>query len=89
MSNPSTITPTGDMTIFEVADLKGRIQTALKTGSPVTLDLHQVGTVDASVLQLFIAASLADNLELVQIPDRAAEHLARLGWVSPKGHKAA
>ena len=89
MSAATTLTPTGDLTIFEVGDLKGKIQSSLAGGGPLTIDLSQAGALDASALQVLIAATVSGSVELAQIPTRAAEQLARLGWIPPKEHRAA
>ena len=89
MTDPTRCVPTGDITIFEIAEFKGQLQAAIDLGQGVAIDLGQAGTLDISALQTLIAACEAGPMELMNVPKLVAGQLARLGWVPPKGCKVA
>ncbi len=89
MTDPTRCVPTGDITIFEIAEFKSHLQAAIDLGQGVAIDLAQAGTLDISALQTLIAACEAGPLELVNVPKRVAGQLACLGWVPPKECKVA
>lgn len=74
--------PTGDITIFEIADFKTQLQAALDVGQPVTIDLGQTGNLDISALQLLIAACRSESVHLANVPPPIAARLGQLGWRS-------
>ena len=43
VTDPTPYVPTGDITIFEIAEFKSQIQAALDIGQRVTIDLGQAG----------------------------------------------
>lgn len=85
MTDPKPYVPTGDITIFEVAEFKNQLQAALDLGQGVTIDLGQAGTLDISALQTLIAACGTSPVEIRNTPKRVADQLACLGWAPPKG----
>jgi hypothetical protein len=87
VTDPTRCVPTGDITIFEIAEFKSQLQAALDLGQGVAIDLGQAGTLDISALQTLIAACEAGPMELMNIPKRVAGQLACLGWVPSKGCK--
>lgn len=84
MAAPVIFAPSGDLTIFEIADVKARLQEALKQGPAGVIDLAQVGEVDASALQLLIAVCRSGAVQLANPSARVADLLARVGWTQPK-----
>ncbi|MEQ1794960.1 MAG: STAS domain-containing protein [Nitrospira sp.] len=89
MTDPTPYVPTGDITIFEIAEFKSQLQAAIDLGQGVTIDLGQAGTLDISALQTLIAACEAGPVDITNAPKRIADQLACLGWVPPKGCKVA
>lgn len=85
MTGPMHLAPSGDLTIFEISDFKAQLQTGLKQGQGITVDLGETGTVDASALQLLIAACLHESVQLINVPARVTERFAQMGWTRPKG----
>lgn len=85
MTDPTRCVPTGDITIFEIAEFKNLLQAAIDLGQGVAIDLGQVGTLDISAIQTLIAACDAGPMELMNVPKPVAGQLACLGWVPPKG----
>ncbi len=85
MTDQMPYVPTGDITIFEVAEFKSQLQAALDLGQGVTIDLGQAGTLDISALQTLIAACEAGPVEIRNTPKRVADQLACLSWAPPKG----
>lgn len=80
MSEPVTISPSTDMTIFEVSELKQNLLDALAAGSAVTLDLTHAGNIDASGLQTMMAAHRSGKLILQGLSVATIETFRRLGW---------
>jgi len=89
VTDPTPYVPTGDITIFEIAEFKSQIQAALDIGQRVTIDLGQAGTLDISALQTLIAACEAGPVQIRNAPKRVSDQLACLGWVPPKGGQVA
>jgi ABC-type transporter Mla MlaB component len=87
MTEPNRMTPLGDLTIFEITGFTSQLQAALAKGETTVIDLCHIGTVDASALQILIAACESGAAELVNAPKRVAEQLTCLGWVPSKGCK--
>lgn len=85
MTGPMHLAPSGDLTIFEICDFKAQLQTGLKQGQGVTVDLGETGTVDASALQLLIAACRQESVQLINVPARVTERFTQMGWTRPKG----
>ncbi|MDO9117798.1 MAG: STAS domain-containing protein [Nitrospira sp.] len=85
MTDPLLLAPSGDLTIFEISDFKTQLQAGLKQGQGITVDLGETGTVDASALQLLIAASLHESVQLINVPARVTERFVQMGWTRPKG----
>jgi anti-anti-sigma regulatory factor len=79
------LAPNGDLTIFEISDFKVQLQSGLKQGQGVTIDLGETGTVDASALQLLIAACRHESVQLINVPARVTERFTQMGWTRPKG----
>lgn len=85
VTDPTPYVPSGDITIFEIADFKSQLQAALDLGQGVAIDLGQAGALDISALQTLIAACTAGPVNIRNAPKRVAGQLACLGWVPPKG----
>lgn len=85
MTSPMHLAPNGDLTIFEISDFKVQLQSGLKQGQGVTIDLGETGTVDASALQLLIAACRHESVQLINVPARVTERFTQMGWTRPKG----
>ena len=77
----TTLVVLGDVTIFEVADWKQRLCASLAAGE-VRLDLSNAGHIDASGVQLLLAAHCTGKLVLHDVPAAVAEEFERVGWVS-------
>lgn len=84
MTDTTLCLPTGDITIFEIAEFKTQLQAALDIGQPVTIDLGQAGTLDISALQLLIAACRSESVHLTNVPAALASRLTQLGWEKAK-----
>lgn len=50
MTGPMLLVPTGALTIFEIVDLKAKLQAGLEQGQGITIDLGEAGSLDASAL---------------------------------------
>lgn len=85
MTSPMHLAPSGDLTIFEICDFKAQLQAGLKQGQGIIVDLGETGTVDASALQLLIAACLHESVHLINVPARVTERFTQMGWLRPKG----
>lgn len=85
MTGPLHLTPSGDLTIFEISDFKAQLQAGLKQGQGITVDLGEAGTVDASALQLLIAACCHESVHLINVPARVTMRFTQMGWAQPKG----
>lgn len=85
MTGPLHLTPTGDLTIFEIADFKAQLRLGLEQGQGVTVDLGDAGTLDASALQLLIAACHHESVQLINVPARVTARFAQMGWTRPNG----
>lgn len=85
MTGPIHLAPSGDLTIFEISDFKAQLQTGLKQGQGITVDLGETGTVDASALQLLIAACRHESVHLINVPAHVTTRFAQMGWMRPKG----
>ena len=85
MTGPMHLAPSGDLTIFEISDFKAQLQSGLKQGHGITVDLGDTGAVDASALQLLIAACRHESVQLINVPARVIERFTRMGWTRPKG----
>lgn len=88
MTDTTLCLPTGDITIFEIAEFKTQLQAALDIGQPVTIDLGQAGTLDISALQLLIAACRSESVHLTNVPAAVATRLTQLGWEKAKDRVA-
>ncbi len=84
MTGPIHLAPTGDLTIFEISDFKSQLQAGLKQGHGIAVDLGKAGTLDASALQLLIAACRHESVQLINVPARITERFAQMGWTQPK-----
>jgi len=79
---PGHLAPSGDVTIFEVTELRHTLQTWLTAHDAVTLDLTDVRHIDASGLQLLIAAHRTGRCSLQGLSVKSREDLRRFGWES-------
>lgn len=80
MPDPTIFQPTGDLTIFEVAEFRRNLQTRLDGGASLTLNVSAVGKIDASGLQVMIAAHRSDALTIQGLSVATADEFRRLGW---------
>lgn len=87
MNETCRSTPLGDLTIFEVAAFSAQLQAAAAKGEISVIDLCHIGALDASALQLLIAACESGAAELVNAPKRLAGQFTALGWAPSKGCK--
>lgn len=78
-------TPTSDLTIFEITEFKAQLQAGLDLGQGVMIDLGQTSTLDASAIQLLIAACRTGSVQLINIPSHVASRLTLLGWDRTQG----
>ena len=78
-ANLKQCTPTGDLTIFEVAGFKESLGALLSGEGPVMLDLSQVTHVDSSALQLILAVLQTERLSIVGASDELKQNLQRMG----------
>jgi anti-anti-sigma regulatory factor len=85
MTGPMHLAPTGDLTIFEIVDLKAKLQAGMEQGHGLTIDLGETGSLDASALQLLVAACRHESVQLVNVPDGITERFSQLGWTLMKG----
>ncbi len=87
MTGPMHLAPSGDLTIFEISDFKAQLETGLKQGQGITVDLGETGTVDASALQLLIAACRHESVQLINVPARVTERFTQMGWARDRKDK--
>lgn len=85
MMGPMLLAPIGDLTIFEIGDLKAKLQAGLEQGHGITIDLGETGSLDASALQLLMAACRHESVHMINVPARVAECFTQLGWTRMKG----
>ena len=83
MSDAALVSLSGDCTIFEIADIRQQLLAALRSDRPVTLDLTPVGKVDASGLQLLIAAHRTGRCDVRGLSEKTVEDCRRIGWEFP------
>ena len=78
---PPTVSPQGDLTIFEVGDLHHHVCALLQAhpGQSVTLDLTQTFLVDGSGAQFLVAAQQSDRITIQNIPESIRTSLRQLG----------
>ncbi|MBX3237169.1 MAG: STAS domain-containing protein [Nitrospiraceae bacterium] len=72
--------PTGELTIFEVGSLCDALKTAVAEEAPVTLDLSRVTKLDASAVQLLIAAHLSGRVAVSGLSDECSQRVASYGF---------
>ena len=76
--------PSGELTIFEAAELKESLVTVLSACEGlVCLDLSQVTRVDTSAIQLMWAARKLGRLLVTGIPEDLQTKLTQLGFSEP------
>lgn len=80
MSDLAPMSIASDLMIFEISEWKQRLLTQLNSHDTVTLDLAHAGNIDASGLQLMMAAHRTGKLLFHDIPTAIADDLRRLGW---------
>jgi anti-anti-sigma regulatory factor len=83
--NPRQLTPTGDLTIFEVEDLKKSLVKLFQNDGLVSLDLAQVGRVDTAAIQLLWAARKEGRMFVTGMSEDLRATLNRLGFSEPLG----
>ncbi|MCP9449035.1 MAG: STAS domain-containing protein [Nitrospira sp.] len=83
--NPRQLTPTGDLTIFEVEDFKKALVKLFQNDGLVSLDLSQVGRVDTAVIQLLWAARKEGRMFVAGMSENLQATLNRLGFSEPLG----
>jgi len=83
--NPRQLTPTGDLTIFEVEDLKKSLVKLFQNDGLVSLDLAQVGRVDTAAIQLLWAARKEGRMFVMGMSEGLRATLNRLGFSEPLG----
>lgn len=83
--NPRQLTPTGDLTIFEVEDLKKSLVKLFQNDGLVSLDLAQVGRVDTAAIQLLWAARKEGRMFVTGMSEDLRAALNRLGFSEPLG----
>lgn len=71
--------PAGDLTIFEVGALHEEIKRAIAAHPQVELDLSEVDKLDASAIQLLIAAARSERTVLTGMTDAIKKRMAELG----------
>jgi anti-anti-sigma regulatory factor len=75
--------PTGELTIFEVAEFKESLVTLLTSEGLVCLDLSQVSRVDTAAIQLMWAARKLGRLLVTGISEELQSKVTRLGFSGP------
>ncbi len=80
MSEPALISPSGDLTIFEVTEFKQTLHAALAINPSVKLDLTHAGKIDASGLQVIMAAHRSGKLTLHALSPVTIEDFRQVGW---------
>lgn len=83
--NPRQLTPTGDLTIFEVEDLKKSLIKLFQNDGLVSLDLSQVGRIDTAAIQLLWAARKEGRMFVTGMSEDLRATLNRLGFSEPLG----
>ncbi|MCP9473002.1 MAG: STAS domain-containing protein [Nitrospira sp.] len=83
--NPRQLTPTGDLTIFEVEDFKKALVKLFQNDGLVSLDLSQVGRVDTAAIQLLWAARKEGRMFVAGMSENLQSTLNRLGFSEPLG----
>lgn len=80
MSESTILAPSGDLTIFEVSEFRQTLQDQIAAAHSVTLDFTHTGKIDASGLQLIMAAQRCGTVTLRGLSPATLEDLSRLGW---------
>ena len=80
MTDSTLCAPTGDITIFEIAEFKAQLQAALDLGQGVTIDLGHTGACDISVLQLLVAVGQSKSVQFINVPIDVVSRLTQMGW---------
>lgn len=83
--NSRQLTPTGDLTIFEVEDFKKALVKLFQNDGLVSLDLSQVGRVDTAAIQLLWAARKEGRMFVAGMSENLQATLNRLGFSEPLG----
>jgi anti-anti-sigma regulatory factor len=83
--NPRQLTPTGDLTIFEVEDFKKALIKLFQNEGLVSLDLAQVGRVDTAAIQLLWAARKEGRMFVTGMSEDLRTTLNQLGFSEPLG----
>jgi anti-anti-sigma regulatory factor len=81
--NPRLLAPTGDLTIFEVAEFKEALVKLFGNDGLVSLDLGQAGRVDTSAIQLMWAARKQGRMFVSGISEDLQAKLNQLGFHEP------
>lgn len=84
MSEPVLISPSSDLTIFEVTEFMQTLHAALAVNPSVKLDLTHAGKIDASGLQVIMAAHRSGKLTLHGLSPLTIEDFRQVGW-NPAG----
>lgn len=83
--NPRQLSPTGDLTIFEVEDFKKALTKLFQNDGLVSLDLSHVGRVDTAAIQLLWAARKEGRMFVMGMSEEMRTTLNQLGFSEPLG----
>ncbi len=81
--NPRHLAPTGDLTIFEVAEFKDSLAKLLANDGLVSLDLSRVVRVDTAAIQLMLSARRQTCMLVMGISEDLQGKLNQLGFTEP------
>ncbi len=81
--NPKHLALKGDLTIFEVTEIKASLMKLFANDGLVSLDLSGVARVDAAAIQLMLAARKQGRMIVMGISDDLQTKLNQLGLADP------
>jgi len=82
-SNSRHLAPTGELTIFEVAEFKSGLLKLFENEGLVSIDLGSVTRVDTAVIQLLWAARKRGRMFVSGISQDLQTKLTQLGFSEP------
>jgi len=81
--NPRHLAPTGDLTIFEVAEFRDYLVKLFANDGLVSIDLSRVVRVDTAAIQLMLSARRQACMLVMGISEDLQGKLNQLGFTEP------
>ncbi len=81
--NPRHLTPTGELTIFEVAEFKESLVKLFTCEGLVSIDLSRVSRVDTAAIQVMLSARKQARMLVMGISEDLQGKLNQLGFTDP------